>query len=87
MEWSGLFLITFIGVIFVGTSDIVEAFLATIQSVSSDKQDGVPGSVVQEKANAITDHLRADGASAVEKIQDAVQFLAYVLLSTSMPTV
>ncbi|XP_065003947.1 uncharacterized protein LOC135636240 [Musa acuminata AAA Group] len=70
-----------------GTSDIVEAFLATIQSVSSDKQDGVPRSVVQEKANAITDHLRADGTSAVEKIQDAVQFLAYVLLSTSMPTV
>uniref|UniRef100_A0A6V7QXM0 DUF7798 domain-containing protein n=1 Tax=Ananas comosus var. bracteatus TaxID=296719 RepID=A0A6V7QXM0_ANACO len=71
-----------------GISDIIEAYLAAIQSASSDKQDGLPRQKsIQEKANAISYHLRADQTSALGKIQDALQYLAYVVLSTSMPSV
>ncbi|CAL9072838.1 unnamed protein product [Musa acuminata var. zebrina] len=69
-----------------GTSEIVEAYLTAMLSVSSDKQE-LPQSTVQEKANDITNHLRAGGATAAEKIQDALRYLAYVVLFTSMPTV
>lgn len=80
------FLITLMGIIFLGTSEIVEAYLTAMLSVSSDKQE-LPQSTVQEKANDITNHLRAGGATAAEKIQDALRYLAYVVLFTSMPTV
>ncbi|XP_038983699.1 LOW QUALITY PROTEIN: uncharacterized protein LOC103697559 [Phoenix dactylifera] len=71
-----------------GISDIVEAYLAAIQSVSSDTHGSLPQqNKIQEKANAISEHLHADRMSALDKIQDALQYLAYVVLSTSMPTV
>ncbi|XP_009394282.3 uncharacterized protein LOC103979791 [Musa acuminata AAA Group] len=70
-----------------GISDILEAYLTVKQSVSSDKQVGLPHTSVQEKANVITNHFRAGQTSAVEKIQDALHYLTYVVLSTSMPTV
>ncbi|KAG1341775.1 hypothetical protein COCNU_05G000040 [Cocos nucifera] len=71
-----------------GISDIVEVYLAAIQSVSSDTHDSLPQqNKIQEKANAISDHLHADRVSALDKIRDALQYLAYVVLSTSMPTV
>ncbi|RWW81236.1 hypothetical protein BHE74_00010393 [Ensete ventricosum] len=70
-----------------GISDVIEAYLTVIQSLSSDKQVGLPHTSVQEKANVITNHFRAGQISAVEKIQDGVHYLTYVVLSTSMPTV
>lgn len=74
------------GIIFLGTSDIVEAYLTAIQNVSSDKQE-LSQSTVQEKANDTRNHLRAGGATGAEKIQDTLGYLAYVVLFTSMPTV
>lgn len=81
------FLIKFVHIIISGISDILEAYLTVKQSVSSDKQVGLPHTSVQEKANVITNHFRAGQTSAVEKIQDALHYLTYVVLSTSMPTV
>ncbi|XP_042413143.1 uncharacterized protein LOC122002139 [Zingiber officinale] len=69
-----------------GISDILEAYLAAIQSVSSEKP-GLVQSSMQEKAKAITNHLRDDKTSAAEKVQDALHYLSYVVLSTSMPIV
>ncbi|WOK92231.1 hypothetical protein Cni_G00922 [Canna indica] len=70
-----------------GISDIIEAYLAAIQSAANEKKEGLRESSVQEKANVITNHLQSDRTNAVEKIQDALHYLSYVVLSTSMPTV
>lgn len=71
-----------------GISEIIEAYQMTIKSFSSDGDgDGRKQSRVTEKADVISNHLLADQAKALGKIQDAVQYLGCVLLSTSMPTV
>ncbi|RRT83751.1 hypothetical protein B296_00000753 [Ensete ventricosum] len=81
------FLIKIVHIIISGISDVIEAYLTVIQRLTSDKQVGLPHTSVQEKANVITNHFRAGQTSAVEKIQDGVHYLTYVVLSTSMPTV
>ncbi|KAG8368309.1 hypothetical protein BUALT_Bualt15G0032200 [Buddleja alternifolia] len=68
-----------------GISDVAEAYLAAIKSAASDSQEVVPQKSVQEKASAFTEHLRADHSTAVGKVQDGLQYLTYVVLSTSMP--
>lgn len=69
-----------------GISDIIEAYLAAMKGVSADA-GGLPEQTsIQQKANAITNHLRTDRGTAIEKIQDGVQYLAFVVLSPSMPT-
>ncbi|KAJ3672783.1 hypothetical protein LUZ60_006157 [Juncus effusus] len=71
-----------------GISDIVEAYIATLQSGFAEKRDDGVGEekVVQEKASEISKHLQSDQSNALSKIQDALHHLAYVVLSTSMPT-
>ncbi|KAK1300531.1 hypothetical protein QJS10_CPB13g00183 [Acorus calamus] len=64
-----------------GISDVSEACLAAIKDAAADGQ-----SSIQEKAHAISNHLRADQTTALDKIQDALLYLAYVVISTSMPT-
>ncbi|KAL6012512.1 hypothetical protein ACLOJK_003001 [Asimina triloba] len=68
-----------------GISDVVEAYLAAIKGASKNA-DSPQKTSVQEKANAITGHLETDGATSVGKIQDGLQYLAFVLVSTSMPS-
>ncbi|KAG0495212.1 hypothetical protein HPP92_006206 [Vanilla planifolia] len=65
-----------------GVSDIIEAYQASIRSASSDALQ--QHNSVQEKANIISNLLKADRTTAMEKIQDALQFLPYVVLSTSL---
>ncbi|BAT98804.1 uncharacterized protein HKW66_Vig0251950 [Vigna angularis] len=68
-----------------GISDVAEAYQAAIKAVTSESQSVVPhASSVQEKANAFSENLRADQTTAVCKIQEGMQFLAHVLISTSM---
>ncbi|XP_047156822.1 uncharacterized protein LOC124827746 [Vigna umbellata] len=68
-----------------GISDVAEAYQAAIKAVTSESQSVVPhASSVQEKANAFSENLRADQTTAVIKIQEGMQFLAHVLISTSM---
>ncbi|OVA10523.1 hypothetical protein BVC80_8985g60 [Macleaya cordata] len=69
-----------------GISDVVEAYQAAIKGATANVHDGLPQTSVQEKANAISNHLHADQATAMDKIQEGIQYLAYVVLSTSMPT-
>ncbi|XP_027360886.1 uncharacterized protein LOC113869007 [Abrus precatorius] len=67
-----------------GISDVTEAYQAAIKAVTAESHRAVPRTSVQEKASAFSEHLRADQTTAICKIQDGMQFLAYVLLSTSM---
>ncbi|WVZ10739.1 hypothetical protein V8G54_015269 [Vigna mungo] len=68
-----------------GISDVAEAYQAAIKAVTTESQSVVPhASSVQEKANAFSENLRADQTTAVCKIQEGMQFLAHVLISTSM---
>ncbi|KZV52639.1 hypothetical protein F511_07032 [Dorcoceras hygrometricum] len=69
-----------------GISDVAEAYLAAIKSATSDSQEVFPKNSIQQKVSAFTEHLRADHSTAVGKLQDGLQYLAYVVLSTSMPT-
>ncbi|KAL5070896.1 hypothetical protein RYX36_021783 [Vicia faba] len=67
-----------------GISDVSEAYQAAIKGATAESPSDVPKTSVQEKANSFSEHLRADQTTAISKIQDGVQFLAHVVLSTSM---
>jgi len=70
-----------------GISDVAEAYAAAIQNALADKQDDLPNQKsVQEKAKSISKHLNSDQTSAVSKLQDALQYLAYVVVCASMPS-
>lgn len=69
-----------------GISDIIEAYSATIKGCSTDG-DFKPTTSVQEKGHAISKLIHTSQQLALEKIQDGLQYLAYVTLSTSMPAV
>ncbi|KAL3621189.1 hypothetical protein CASFOL_036101 [Castilleja foliolosa] len=68
-----------------GISDVAEAYVAAIKGIAANVQDDRPQKSVQEKVSAFTEHLRADHSTAVGKMQDGLQFLTYLVLSTSMP--
>ncbi|KAL9174090.1 hypothetical protein ABFS82_02G029700 [Erythranthe guttata] len=68
-----------------GISDVAEAYLAAITS-AAESNELVPTKSVQEKAKSFNEHLRADHSTAVGKMQDGLQYLTYLVLSTSMPT-
>ncbi|XP_073269547.1 uncharacterized protein [Primulina huaijiensis] len=68
-----------------GISDVAEAYLAAIKSATANSQEIVPKNSIQQKASAFTEHLRTDHSTAVGKMQDGLQYLAYVVLSSSMP--
>uniref|UniRef100_J3LSM8 DUF7798 domain-containing protein n=2 Tax=Oryza brachyantha TaxID=4533 RepID=J3LSM8_ORYBR len=71
-----------------GISDVAEAYMAAIQNALADKKDGLSNqNSVQEKAKHISSHLNSDQTSAVSKLQDALQYLAYVVVCSSMPSV
>ncbi|XP_015874300.2 uncharacterized protein LOC107411270 [Ziziphus jujuba] len=67
-----------------GISDVAEAYLAAIKAASVESNE-VSQTSIQEKANAFSEHLRVDQTTAVGKIQDGLQYLCYVVVSTSMP--
>ncbi|KAL6843573.1 hypothetical protein ACP4OV_026635 [Aristida adscensionis] len=71
-----------------GISDVAEAYAAAIQNALADKQGDAPNQKsVQEKAKSISNNLNSDQASAVSKLQDALQYLAHVVVCSSMPSV
>ncbi|XP_060168301.1 uncharacterized protein LOC132599101 [Lycium barbarum] len=67
-----------------GISEVAEAYLAAVKGVSADSHE-VPQKSIQEKANAYAENLHAAHTTAVGKIQDGLQYLPYVVISTSMP--
>ncbi|PWZ58645.1 hypothetical protein Zm00014a_039296 [Zea mays] len=71
-----------------GISDVAEAYAAAMQSALADKQDDLPNQKsLQEKVKSISIHLNSDQTSAVSKLQDALRYLAYVVVCASMPSV
>ncbi|XP_060963990.1 uncharacterized protein LOC133033295 [Cannabis sativa] len=68
-----------------GISDVADAYVEAMKGVSAESHEALPPTSLQEKANACTEHLRADRTTAVGKIQDGLQYLTYVVVSTSMP--
>ncbi|XP_059653936.1 uncharacterized protein LOC132300738 isoform X2 [Cornus florida] len=68
-----------------GISDVAEAYLAAIKGATADSDEVLQQKSIQEKAGAFSENLRTDRTTAVGKIQDGLQYLSYVVLSTSMP--
>ncbi|CAN1278351.1 hypothetical protein LINPERPRIM_LOCUS16615 [Linum perenne] len=69
-----------------GISDVAEAYLAAIKgAATADNSEDRPKKSIQEKANTFTQLLRTDKTAAVGKIQDGLQYLTYVVISTSVP--
>nr|XP_043624097.1 uncharacterized protein LOC122595733 [Erigeron canadensis] len=69
-----------------GISDVAEAYAAAIKSATADSPEVVTEKSVQDKVISFSDDLRVNRTTAVGKIQDGLHFLAYVVLSTSMPS-
>ncbi|GLT86323.1 hypothetical protein SLE2022_044680 [Rubroshorea leprosula] len=68
-----------------GISDVAEAYQAAIKGATADSHEALPQASIQEKANAFSEHLCDDKTTAISKIQEGLQYLSYVVLSTSMP--
>ncbi|KAI8015389.1 hypothetical protein LOK49_LG05G01871 [Camellia lanceoleosa] len=65
-------------------TDVAEAYIAAIKGATVDSQV-LPQKSIQEKANAFSKTLCSDLTTTMGKIQDGLQYLSYVVLSTSMP--
>ncbi|KAF5787031.1 hypothetical protein HanRHA438_Chr10g0460791 [Helianthus annuus] len=70
-----------------GISDVAEAYAAAIKSATADSPEVVPEKSIQDKVNSFSEDLHVNRTTAVGKIQDGLHFLAYVILTTSMPAV
>lgn len=64
---------------------MAEAYQAAIKGATADSHEVLPQTSIQEKANAFSEHLRGDKTTAINKIQEGLQYLSYVVLSTSVP--
>ncbi|RID72224.1 hypothetical protein BRARA_C04127 [Brassica rapa] len=72
-----------------GISDVSETYSAAIKGASTDddsKDNLLKTSTMEEKANTFNDSLRSDQTTAITKIQEGLQYLSYVVMSTSMPS-
>lgn len=69
-----------------GISDVAEAYTAAINGATADSHENFQQSSIQDKVNAFSELLRTDRTTAVSKIQDGLQYLSYVVISTSMPS-
>ncbi|KAM0012903.1 hypothetical protein Hdeb2414_s0047g00748861 [Helianthus debilis subsp. tardiflorus] len=70
-----------------GISDVAEAYAVAIKSATADSPEVVPAKSIQDKVNSFSEDLHLNRTTAVGKIQDGLHFLAYVILTTSMPAV
>lgn len=63
---------------------MTEAYLDAIKAASADSHE-TPQKPIQDKVNAFSKDLSADQSTAIGKIQDGLQYLSYLVISTSMP--
>ncbi|KAF8013642.1 hypothetical protein BT93_I1488 [Corymbia citriodora subsp. variegata] len=68
-----------------GISDVAEAYSAAIKVAAADSHEVPQEASIQQKASAFSEHLRTNQTTAVGKIQDGLQYLSYVVISSSMP--
>ncbi|CAA7058590.1 unnamed protein product [Microthlaspi erraticum] len=71
-----------------GIADVSETYAAAMKGVGDDdtKDDLLKKSSMEEKASNFNDSLRSDQATAITKIQEGLEYLSYVVVSTSMPS-
>lgn len=63
---------------------MTESYIAATKDDSANLPTATQKSI-QDKANAFSNNLHADQRTAMDKIQDGLQYLSYVVLSTSIP--
>ncbi|GAB4853951.1 hypothetical protein Ancab_018160 [Ancistrocladus abbreviatus] len=68
-----------------GISEVAEACVAAIKDASADSHEASQWKLIQEKMSSLSEHIHADQTTAVGKIQDGLQYLSFVVLSTSVP--
>ncbi|KAL1561027.1 hypothetical protein AAHA92_03778 [Salvia divinorum] len=68
-----------------GISDIAGSYSAAMKSASAAELQGLPQKSIEEKVILFTENLRTDHSIAVTKMQDGLQYLTYLVISTSMP--
>ena len=56
-----------------------------MKGAAADLKEVYPRKSIQEKADSFSKNFHSDQATAVGKIQDGLEYLTYVVLSTSMP--
>ncbi|KAL9231612.1 hypothetical protein vseg_006816 [Gypsophila vaccaria] len=70
-----------------GVSEVTEAYLAAIKGLATaDTPEAPLQKSMLGKANAYSEHLRGARTTAIGKIQDGLQHLCFVAVSTSMPS-
>ncbi|KAG2266483.1 hypothetical protein Bca4012_076051 [Brassica carinata] len=71
-----------------GISDVSETFSAAIKGAAADdsKDELLKTSTMEEKASTFNNSLRSDQTTAITKIQEGLQYLSYVVITTSMPS-
>ncbi|CAH8381561.1 unnamed protein product [Eruca vesicaria subsp. sativa] len=71
-----------------GISDVSETYAAAIKGAAADdsKDKLLKTSTMEEKASTFNDSLRSDQTTAITKIQEGLQYLSYVVITTSMPS-
>lgn len=73
---------------FTGISDIIAAFQEAIRNASQNGREARQGilqeSSIEDKAQILTSDIETDGSTAIEKIQDALQHLVFVVFSTTL---
>ncbi|CAA0807568.1 Unknown protein [Striga hermonthica] len=70
-----------------GISEVAEAYVAAIKSAAAESPEVLGQKSVQDKANVFKERLNADHGTAVGKMKDGLQYLSYLVISNSMPTV
>ncbi|KAL0802621.1 hypothetical protein Bca101_057797 [Brassica carinata] len=71
-----------------GISDVSETFAAAIKGAAADdsKDELLKTSTIEEKASTFNNSLRSDHTTAITKIHEGLQYLSYVVITTSMPS-
>uniref|UniRef100_A0A7N0T0M5 DUF7798 domain-containing protein n=1 Tax=Kalanchoe fedtschenkoi TaxID=63787 RepID=A0A7N0T0M5_KALFE len=69
-----------------GILDVAEAFQAAVKNATNESHDAPPKKSIDERASAFSEHLKSNQITAVEKIIEGLQYLSYVVLSTSVPS-
>lgn len=68
-----------------GISDVADVYQEAMKVAASDSHAVVSDNHIQAKITCFSEELQKDLGIALSKIQDGLQYLSYVILSTSMP--
>lgn len=69
-----------------GISEVAEACSAAIKAATTDSAVFLQEKPIEDKTREFSENLRVDQTTAVGKIQDGLQYLSYLVISTSMPS-